>query len=224
MRILHCTDFHNHAGWFSWLGQSAGHYDLVCVTGDSLDLHCLDRIDDQLGLIQATLLPISVPVMICSGNNDAFSGPPAPPSLHQAAWLADLRRPGVAVDGDMLEVGGVRVTCIGWNARLPVATGDDIWLCHAPPARSWVSSDPWGGEAGDEIVGEVCRDGAGPDILLSGHQHHPQRQACLIGRSWCLNPGQGTNPVEPNHFVINTLTRTADLHIAGQHESTINLT
>lgn len=223
MRILHCSDFHANPEWFGWLANSAGNYDVVCLTGDHLDLLNLQQINSQLSMIQGALRRVAVPVMLCSGNNDAYSGPPAPPELQHAAWLADLRRPGIWVDGDVLEVGGVRITCVGWNAGLPSATSDEIWLCHAPPARSWVSGDPWDGEAGDEILGEVCRAGAGPGLLLSGHQHHPQRHVCLVGRTWCLNPGYGTHPSVPDHIIVDTQLRTTVLRIPGRDDSVTHI-
>lgn len=223
MRILHCTDFHANARWFRWFAENAIRYDLASLTGDFLDLVDFQSIDAQIGMAREVLEGIGSPTALTSGNNDSFNADGSPLWLLHAKWLADMRRPGCWVDGDELEIEGLRIRCIGWNARLPSANGDEIWLCHAPPARSSVSVDRWGGDAGDEILGEVCRAGAGPALLLSGHQHHPQSWSCRIGRTWALNPGRGSDPTEPNHIVIDTLTRTATVRINAQHHSTIHL-
>lgn len=223
MLILHCTDLHGNRSWYNWLVKAAGHYDLVCVTGDHLDLSDFQSIDTQISMVRTTFEGLSSPLAVTSGNNDSFHAEGSPLWLFYGKWMLDLRRPGLWVDGDVIEPGGYRIRCVGWHARLPTALADEIWLYHAPPARSAVSVDHLGGDVGDEILGEICRAGAGPRILLSGHQHHPKRHACLVGRTWCMNPGQGTHPKVPNHVVINTLTRTAALHIDALHHSTINI-
>lgn len=212
MRILHCSDFHGNKAWFDWLAQCAASYDLVCLTGDHIDLLDLLRIDSQLRMVKTGLARIATPVALCSGNNDSFSGPPAPSSLHHAAWLKELRRPGVWVDGDVFEMGGVRFRCIGWNDLLPSAGANEIWLHHAPPARSSSAVDVYGGDAGDEILGEVCRDGEGPAMVLCGHQHDPHQWACRVGRTWCFNPGFNAQAVVPNHIIIDTRQRSVERH------------
>jgi predicted phosphodiesterase len=100
MRILHCSDFHGYTEWFNWLAESSADYDLVCLTGDHLDLLNLNWINSQLSTVKATLGRVAVPLALCSGNNDSFSGPPAPANLQHATWLTELRRPGLWVDGD----------------------------------------------------------------------------------------------------------------------------
>lgn len=223
MRILHCSDFHGNAVWFGWLAKCAANYDLVCLTGDHINLHDLPRINSQLAMVQASLSRITTPLAICSGNNDAYSSPLAPPCLLHAAWIANLRRPSLWVDGDRFETKGLKVRCIGWNAQLPSAYGDEIWLGHAPPARSPVAIDSSGGDAGDEILGERCRAGMGPGGLLSGHQHDPLRWMCRIGRTWCFNPGYNSRSCEPNHIILDTTLLTAELVSGGRSADMTNL-
>ena len=223
MRILHCSDLHGNRAWFNWLVKAAGNYDLVCVTGDHLDLTDFQSIDTQISMVRTTFEALGSPAALTSGNNDSFNAEGSPLWLLQAKWLTDLRRHGCWVDGDEFEIERLRIRCVGWNARLPSANGDELWLYHAPPARSPASCDSRGRDVGDEILGEMCRAGRGPALVLSGHQHHPQQWACHVGRTWCLNPGQGCDPSVPNHIVIDTLVRTAVLRIGGRDHSTADI-
>lgn len=223
MRILHCTDFHGNKAWFDWLAERAGDYDLTCLTGDHLDLLDLNRINAQLSMVSAELGRVCAPLALSSGNNDSFGGPPAPANLQHAAWLTELRRTDVWIDGDGFEVGGMRFRCIGWNAPLPSADADETWLYHAPPARSPVAVDSCAGDVGDEILGELCRAGSGPAMVLSGHQHDPRQWACRVGRTWCLNPGNNRHASVPNHIIIDTLTRTAVLRANDRDHPTVSI-
>lgn len=223
MRILHCTDFHSKKVWFDWLVDQAPHYDLVCLTGDHLDLFEIHRIDDQLRMVKAALRRITTPLALCSGNHDSFNGPPAPISLLRAVWLNDLRRPGLWSDGDAFMLDGLRLRCIGWDALLPTSVAEEIWLFHAPPASSLVASGSDESEAGDEILDQLCLAGEGPQIVLSGHQHNPRRWACRVGSTWCLNPGHNSHATVPNHIVIDTRAKTASLRIDNQTRATVAL-
>jgi Icc-related predicted phosphoesterase len=208
---------------YDWLVQNANHYDLVCLTGDFLDLVNFNQINSQLNMVQSALRRIDVPLALCSGNNDSFSEPTAPANLHQAVWLGELRRAGVSLDGDAFEVGGIQFRTIGWNAPIPHANADGIWLFHAPPARTPVSVASLGGDAGDEFLGEICRAGKGPALVLCGHQHHPQQSVHRVGRTWCANPGHYSGASMPNHIVIDTCAGKAVLRINGRDHTAVEL-
>jgi Icc-related predicted phosphoesterase len=216
MRILHCTDMHAHEAWFDWVVDHAADYDLVCLTGDLLDLLDLEHIERQLFMIRTALERVTTRLAICSGNNDSFSGPGVPASLLHAAWLSELRHPGLHVDGDVFVMGGLQFHCIGWNAPLPAAAGDEIWLYHAPPSRSPLAIGPSGDNVGDEMLDEICRADQGPALALTGHQHTPRHWLWLLGRTWTLNPGRGHDPHVPNHIVIDTSRRTVTFHRSGE--------
>jgi uncharacterized protein len=223
MRILHCSDFHANEVWFDWLVDHAQEYDLVCLTGDLLDVFEISWINLQLRMVKAALRRVTTPLAICSGNHDSFTGPPAPPSLIHATWLEQLRRTGLWIDGDAFHLSGHRFRCIGWNASLPTADPGELWLFHAPPARTPVAFGLDESDAGDEILGEMCWAGNGPAMVLSGHQHNPCRWACRVGRTWCLNPGYNRRASAPNNVVIDTIARTVALHIDGQQQVVVHI-
>jgi predicted phosphodiesterase len=223
MRFLHCSDFHGNQRWFDWLAARAAKFDLVCLTGDHLDLLDTERIDSQVRMVKAALGRIATPLALCSGNNDSFSAPEAPPGLHQAAWLKGLRRAGLWVDGDVFEAGGLRFRCVGWNEQLPSAQGNEVWLSHAPPARAPVAIDSSGADVGGEILGERCRAGTGPGGLLAGHQHDPLRWMCRVGQTWCFNPGYNSRGIEPNHIILDTTEHIVELVRDGRTADKINI-
>ena len=224
MHILHCSDFHANEGWFGWLADHASDYDLVCLTGDQLDLFSLYRLGDQLSMVKGALGRITTPLALCSGNHDSIGGGRVvDPRLFQAKWLKEIGRAGTWIDGDKFNLSGQNFRCVGWNALLPAATADEIWLYHAPPARSGAAVGIDGNDAGDEILGEMCRAENGPALVLSGHQHNPQRWACRVGRSWCLNPGYKQHAKTPSHIVIDTEALTAVFHTGGRSPTTIQI-
>jgi predicted phosphodiesterase len=214
MRILHCTDFHSNEVWFNWLVERSAGYSLVCLTGDCLDLLELHRIEDQVRLVRDAVQGAKCPVALCSGNNDSFTGEAAPAYLHHAAWLAATKRATVWGDGDLFTLGGTRFRSIGWNSIIPAADAREIWLYHAPPARSLPAMDQEDArDVGDEILGEACRDSRGPRVVFSGHQHNPRSWAEKVGRTWCFNPGVTSNAHVPNHIVIDLVANTATYRV-----------
>lgn len=212
MRILHCSDFHGYEPWFQWLTASSADYDLVCVTGDHLDLADFRSIDTQITMVRTVFERLVSPAAVVSGNGDSFNAEGAPLWLLHAKWLTDLRRPGLWVDGAEFELGGIHFRCVGWNTPIPPANGSEVWLYHAPPSRSPLSIGPSGDDVGDEMLGEMCRAGAGPAMILTGHQHEPRHWLWHPGRTWILNPGRSRHGRVPNHIVIDTVRRTVALH------------
>lgn len=224
MRLLHCSDFHGNKRWFDWLVDQSANHDLICLTGDHLDLFNYHQLRDQLNMVNAAFRQITTPLALCSGNHDSFNGgPPVDTRLFQAKWLNDSSRPGTWIDGDQFELSGQNFRCVGWNAPLPSTGTNEIWLFHAPPAHSSVSMGIDGSEAGDEILGEICRSDKGPDIVLSGHQHNPRRWACRVGRTWCFNPGYDRHGSYPNHISIDTTSWSAVLCTDQGPAATVSL-
>lgn len=213
MRILHCTDFHANKAWFDWLVDRSTEYSVICVTGDFLDLLEMHWVETQVRMVKDAVKRIECTLALCSGNHDSFTGEPAPESLHHASWLNGLRREGVWMDGDTFQYGGTQFRCIGWNGPFRSADRREIWLTHAPPAASLVAAGSDESEAGDGILGEICRAEMGPWIALSGHQHNPRSWAEKVGRTWCFNPGVARNSPIPNHIVVDLAASTATYRV-----------
>jgi predicted phosphodiesterase len=211
VKILHCTDLHGHAAKLDSLADLVAGYDMVCITGDFLDLTDYEGIETQIRNVQTALDRIPVPAMLCSGNNDSHAGNPR---LFQAAWLKALASPRRICDGGAIEVGRTRLRSIGWNMRLPTGGLDEIWLAHAPPASASTAINRGNGhDAGDVILGERCRAGTGPAIVLSGHQHEPLHWACKMGSSWSFNPGSDLGSATPRFASIDLNRRIAKLYV-----------
>jgi Icc-related predicted phosphoesterase len=211
MRILHCTDLHANDCWYRWLAAESPHYDLVCLTGDLLDLNPYRSTDGQLDRVMAHLQKIETPLAICSGNHDSVAG--ADLRFHHAAWLRQLRREDLWIDGDRFEFGGFSFRCIPWQGILPSGSSSEIWLIHSPPDKAPTGIARGGAGFGDSTFGEECRANRGPRLALSGHVHEPQSWRAEVGRTWSINPlGPENNGAhQPNHVDIDLDAGTAEL-------------
>lgn len=201
MRILHCSDLHADDASFHWLVEQSERFDLVCLTGDLLDMNPYRLPPGQIDRVVGYIRQITAPVAICSGNHDNFSGDD--PRLVDAAWLQELRGPRVWVDGDRFAWCGQKFRVFPWIASIPAsASPDEIWLIHAPPDLSPTSIVRGGPGFGDFELGELCRSEAGPRLVLSGHVHDRQAWCAKIGRTWSLNPGRPNSAGSPNYISI----------------------
>jgi predicted MPP superfamily phosphohydrolase len=70
MRIVHIADFHYRKAWFDWLATQAPECDLICHTGDFLDLFSRVPIPVQIRQVAKWLAHLRSPMLSCSGNHD----------------------------------------------------------------------------------------------------------------------------------------------------------
>jgi len=206
MRILHCSDFHGHIPWFHWLREVARQYDLVCLTGDLIDLFSKASPDEQLTRISETLRGIETPLAICSGNHDL------PDASTGMGWMRTLLPAQLYADGNVFTMKGYTFRCIGWQESFPMAVdATEVWLAHAPPDECATSQAREVLDYGSFDLGEVCRSGMGPRLILSGHIHNPLKWHARIERTWSFNPGVGTSRDHPNVIELN-LERKIAIH------------
>ncbi|MEN9403360.1 MAG: hypothetical protein RL091_2063 [Verrucomicrobiota bacterium] len=206
MKILHISDLHSHIPWFDWLIAAAPRYDLVCLTGDVLNLGDLScDIDREIDAALTHLAAVKTPLALCSGNHDLhYLG-----GQDRAQWMRALRRKDVWMDGDAFWFHDYRFRCIGWCDPVPRNAKDDFWLMHAPPFGARTSMVAGGISHGDEEARDVCLAGEGPrHFALGGHVHQPLGFWGMLHETITLNPGKGDHPYGPNHIIIDMKRRT----------------
>lgn len=212
--ILHVTDFHSYAAWFDWLIAESPRYDLVCLTGDILNLGDLSsEVDNEIDAALTRLAAVRTPLALCSGNHDLhyLSG------QDRAQWMRSLRRKNVWIDGDAFWFCDYRFRCIGWCDPVPQRTQDDFWLMHAPPFGAKTSMVAGGISHGDEEARDVCLAGDGPRFTLGGHVHRALGFWGILHETVSINPGRGDNPEIPNHIVLDLKT-----HMMVHHQATLS--
>jgi Icc-related predicted phosphoesterase len=214
MKLLHITDLHSHSAWFDWLIAAAPRFDLVCVTGDTLNLGDLSsEIDREIDDALNRLVQIKTPLAICSGNHDLhYLG-----GQDRAQWMQALRRKNVWLDGDAFWFHDYRFRCVGWCDPVPRDSKADIFLMHAPPFGAKTSTVAGGVSFGDEELRDACMAGEGPRLFtLGGHVHRALGFWSVLHETITLNPGQGDHPDIPNHIVLDLHARTMTHHRATQ--------
>lgn len=212
MKILHVSDLHSQMTWSDWLIAESPHYDLVCLTGDILNLGDLSsEVDREIDAAIARLAEIHTPLALCSGNHDLHY----PSGQDRAQWMRALRRKNVWLDGDAFWFHDYRFRCIGWCDPVPRGTSDDLWLMHAPPFGAKTSMVAGGISHGDEEARDVCLAGDGPRWTLGGHVHRALGFWGILHETVTLNPGRGDHPECPNHIVIDLKERIITHHQAA---------
>jgi len=220
MRCLLVSDLHYTLKQFDWVTGVAGHYDLVVLAGDHLDISAVVNADVQIVVILKYLrrLQARTRLLVSSGNHD-LTGADAG-GERTARWFSKIRDLGIPCDGDAIEVGDTLITVCPWwdgpHTRDAVGAqlardsarrrGRWIWVYHAPPDDSPVS---WIGakHIGDtDLLGWIRT--YQPDIVLSGHIHQAPFRAGgswvdRIDHTWVFNAGRQIGPC-PTHVVFDT--------------------
>jgi Icc-related predicted phosphoesterase len=206
MKLLFVADLHYALKQFDWLALHAGECDALIIGGDLLDLAGALEIDVQTVVVEKYLhrLRQVTRVLVSSGNHDGDHRDGDGES--RARWLGELKGERLHVDGESLDLAGVRITlCPWWDgpvscaeverqlvAAAPPSGTPWIWVYHAPPEGplSWTGTH----FAGDAVLTEwIAR--FSPHIVLSGHIHNAPFYAQgawmqRIGRTWAFNPGR----------------------------------
>lgn len=213
MRILHTTDIYHQLRWLDWLRAASAEVDLVCVTGDLLDLFLVDSVSvgSQVRDVTSWVNGFPSPLALCSGNHDWLpEGDALPHDQAEGRWLRALRRPGkVFVDGDDVLFGDHRVVCVPWigGPELQPGTRRTLVLTHVGPAGTGVASDMID-EMGAPDVRRFALAARARSFVLSGHVHQPLRWFDVVGNCVCLNPGMSDRAAaHPAHTIIDTGSR-----------------
>jgi len=201
MKILHLSDLHLNRSWLAWAQEQAAHYDLVCVSGDLLDMFSRQGHFWGVLVIKRWVESFPVNLALCSGNHDGSSPERIPdtgllPTLKAEdrreaeklllleRWMDALERPSVVTDNrsQLVETASGRVVV----TTLPY----DFW--GAAPSRDLLkegaklrkeSKAPWivlhhEPPNGHLVGGFFGNSGLSeriasysPDFVLSGHIH-----------------------------------------------------
>jgi Icc-related predicted phosphoesterase len=221
MRCLFIADLHYALPQFDWLLQAAPRYDLVVFAGDALDIGSIVDYRAQTLVVRKYLQRIAglTRLVVCSGNHDLDSRGDAGEKV--ARWVADIRAPDIAGDGDSIVFDDTLFTICPWwdgpvvRADLAAQLEADaarrqglrwVWIHHAPPVNSPTS---WSGSRsmGDADLDRWIRQYS-PDMVVAGHIHQSPfvtdgSWADRIGATWVFNAGQHSG-TPPAHIVLDT--------------------
>jgi Icc-related predicted phosphoesterase len=219
MKLLLVSDLHYALKQLDWVYGVADRFDVIVIAGDHLDVSAIAAVDAQIVVVAKYLarLRTRTRLLVCSGNHDLDRR--TTDGERHATWLAPGKLPGVASDGDFLEIGDTAITiCPWWDGPLGCAAvgrqlahdaarrrGRWIWVYHAPPADSPVS---WAGTRhyGDVELLRWIHEYQ-PDAVLTGHIHQSPFRAGgswvdRIGSTWIFNAGRQIGPC-PTHVIAD---------------------
>lgn len=206
MKLLFVADLHYALKQFDWLAAHAATCDALVIGGDLLDLAGALEIDVQAVVVEKYLhrLRPLTRVIVSSGNHDGDHRDATGES--RARWIGGMKGEGLHVDGDSIDVAGMRITvCPWWDGPVSRAEVEQqlvaaapppgipwVWVYHAPPEGplSWTGKE-FAGDA--TLTGWIAR--FAPRIVLSGHIHnapfYPQGSwVHRFGPTWAFNPGR----------------------------------
>ncbi len=239
MRILCVSDIHYHLRQLDWILDHAGDYDVVVLPGDHLDSESPTPLTRQTATISEYFIALSrvVVVLVASGNHDLDG--PGRDGEQRASWLSALEAPSLYIDGQSVDLDGIRFTvCPWWDGpltkelvvrQLKEAASERpehwIWVYHSPPTGTRVAKAGHT-EYGDTDLAEWIHQWR-PDIVLCGHIHQSPwatggSWVDRLEQTWVFNAGHETGP-EPSHIVIDLSTHRAEW-IAIPDKEQIDLT
>jgi len=208
MRILHVADLHFRKPWFAWVAEQAPHYDAVVIAGDLLNTVAKHEtpLVVQADWVAGWIRACPGKLLLVSGNHDY--------EYREASWLKRDLRPGVFVDGQTTQIGGYKVSLLGW-APSPIPREADILIVHAPPTGLTISLNAKGRDGGWSSTREAV-ERLQPGLVLSGHVHDSATWSDKLGPSFCLNAGCDFAAALPRFIEIDLDQRSAAFYY---HES-----
>jgi Icc-related predicted phosphoesterase len=216
MTILHVTDLHFNKRWFDWLLHCAPPHDLAVISGDLLDLASATPHRRQIAWVSDWLGRYPRPLCVASGNHD-LEWHDQTARWMPAYWLRFVANPNVWVDSQRIELDGTTILTLGCATR-PKGGEADIWVVHAGPAKTLVTTRRGGGDGGDPDLNASLKRYA-PRLVLSGHVHDPVHWGQHDGHTLLLNPGRAAQAEVPNHILVRTEDLSCRFFRAPREES-----
>jgi Icc-related predicted phosphoesterase len=226
MRLLCTSDIHYRLPQLDWLLAQAADVDVVVLPGDHLQVMGSAPLAAQVVVVSKYLARLAerAVVLASSGNHD-LDGPGAL-GEQTAGWLRRLRADALHVDGESLDVDGVRFTVCPWwdgprtrdlvEAQLiDAAAGRPdrwVWAYHSPPAGTRLCTTGAREFPEEDLAGWIDR--WRPDIVVCGHIHQAPwvdggGWVDQLGTTWVFNAGHQPGSV-PAHIVIDLDAGTAE--------------
>ena len=225
MRLLCTSDIHYRLPQLDWLLAHAASVDVVVLPGDHLQVMGSAPLAAQVVVVSKYLerLADRARVVASSGNHDLDGIGSL--GEQSTSWLRRLRADRLHVDGDSVDLPGVRLTVCPWwdgprtcelvEAQLLAAEVDRpdrwLWVYHSPPARTRLCTTGAREFPDHDLAGWIDR--WRPDFVVCGHIHQaPWVDAGgwvdQLGTTWVFNAGHQPGPI-PAHIVIDLEAGTA---------------
>jgi Icc-related predicted phosphoesterase len=219
VKLLCTADLHYRLPQLDWLMEQAADVDVVVIPGDMLQVVGAAPLDVQIVVVSKYLRRMAehTLVLASSGNHDLDG--PGETGEQATAWLRELAGEQLVVDGNSIDVDGVRFTVCPWwdgpetkrlvDEQLAAAAADRpsrwIWVYHSPPSDSPLCNTGERSFPDPDLADWIDR--WRPDLVVCGHIH----QAPWVvggswfdrrGTTWLVNAGHQPGPM-PAHVVID---------------------
>src|SRR6266481_4798029 len=142
MKLLITADLHLRLHWFRWLIEQAPNFDLVCITGDLLDMFESETRLEQAREITRLVRELAaiVPVALCSGNHDNAGRLVSHDRASVYGWFIELgTHPNIITDGSTRKLENLIVTAIPYHCSRQEKS---IWLDRGATIRKQTGM-PW---------------------------------------------------------------------------------
>lgn len=197
MKLLHCSDLHFTQSWYTWITTQQESYDVICLTGDFLDMTQVTPIHEQILWVRSWFSSITKPIFVCSGNHDFDE-------KDSVEWLRNI--PNVYADGMIKTIDGIKFGCIPYLATdYDSFEACNVLLAHVPPAKTKTAMDrkkkqDWGDR---DLARLLTHRLLQPKVLLCGHVHEPFAVKDKINECIIHNNGLTCTTLIPLHTILN---------------------
>jgi Icc-related predicted phosphoesterase len=202
-RIIYATDLHDNLKHWEFLEEASNYFDATFYGGDHIGpIHGNDTIAEQKQIVDRTWWLAG-----WAGNYFGVTGNHDITEIEKLRnWHSDLSIfPHLRVNGREHEFMGLAVDLVDYMNEGYATGRTSVCIEHVPPEHSDCAISRYGIDQGDLMLHQRLQAGAGPRLLLCGHQHEPRKTWCRVGVTTVINPGTSHANAHHPHWV--------DLHL-----------